>query len=891
MAYRIHKDIIRNRLHVPVKVSPIGAYLSLSTRLKSLFLLAVLPLFVLMGAILPIQNAQAAGEVYAWQGSGDTKITAQSGFWSDWTPAASDGCGILDGAGDNTVLLCRSRDKIYQGEVNKRSLGECTFTVKLSLDDSKTKGTIEFTPKPGTKNDITGKCDVTGLDDKRLKAPATAIISGTPPKEIDVSDEEVASGDTSLPEKWVMGDLAAITGENKDRFTDEHIEDICGDYWLNGESDHFDRDKYNLCVQNAKDHRDSVEATDEETNCIIEGIGWIVCPVVTAGAAATDALYTWISGFLVTQPLNMDTGANDNTTYIAWKIMRNLANIAFVITFLIIIFSQLTGAGISNYGVKKMLPRLVIAAILVNLSYWVTAIAVDLSNIIGNNTYNILRNLPLGNISPQDNLAETITGWALGGSAALALGIWGTPIAISAAGTLGIALFWAVAAIVLIAGLSLLLAFLVMALRQAMIIILIIVSPLAFVAYLLPNTEKYFNLWRKSLTTLLVFYPLFSLLFGGAYVASMVILGSAGQQNNEAATGMLVVVGMAVQFIPLFITPLLIKFSTGVVGQVAEMVNNKNKGLIDRAKKARNKNFSLGMREGLSKPGGRKNPFRAMYRYNENKKRSDASREAMIDMVDNQAYANTLSYTNDPTKTDEENTKGRARAEAAAKRAGGIYEHGSVLSSANAQAVLDDAETKARKAASIPLQAEITKIKAAGGDIDQFLMSQMQSASSKVTKEAAAHIAASLGRSNILRTVKETGSTEDKQMVESAVSANAGALVGKAPDLVKGTGPAFNSMNGKTLAGLSKDTAKSYVQHLESLHKSALTGGDTEKSAFNEAMSAFSSSVEDIRRDTSLQGDFKIDVGQEIKNTFVTTTSAGFDTYAPSSIGKDGKIR
>ncbi|MCZ6324111.1 hypothetical protein O5165_25825, partial [Escherichia coli] len=40
-------------------------------------------------------------------------------------------------------------------------------------------------------------------------------------------------------------------------------------------------------------------------------------------------------------------------------------------------------AGLNNYSIKKMLPRLIVAAILVNLSYYICAIAVDISNILG----------------------------------------------------------------------------------------------------------------------------------------------------------------------------------------------------------------------------------------------------------------------------------------------------------------------------------------------------------------------------------------------------------------------------------------------------------------------------------------------------------------------------
>ena len=47
------------------------------------------------------------------------------------------------------------------------------------------------------------------------------------------------------------------------------------------------------------------------------------------------------------------------------------------------IYSHITSFGISNYGIKKILPRLIIVAILVNISFYICAIAIDLSNIAG----------------------------------------------------------------------------------------------------------------------------------------------------------------------------------------------------------------------------------------------------------------------------------------------------------------------------------------------------------------------------------------------------------------------------------------------------------------------------------------------------------------------------
>ena len=82
------------------------------------------------------------------------------------------------------------------------------------------------------------------------------------------------------------------------------------------------------------------------------------------------------------------------------------------------------------------------------------------------------------------------------------------------------------------AGLAILLALLIMAARQALIMILVIISPLAFVCYLLPGTEEWFEKWKKSFTTMLVFFPAFALVFGGSQLAGMLIIQNATGSNG-----------------------------------------------------------------------------------------------------------------------------------------------------------------------------------------------------------------------------------------------------------------------------------------------------------------------------------------------------------------------
>lgn len=66
--------------------------------------------------------------------------------------------------------------------------------------------------------------------------------------------------------------------------------------------------------------------------------------------------------------------------------------------------------------------------------------------------------------------------------------------------------------VVVVAGLTLVL-------RQIIIVGMVIISPLAFVAYLVPNLEQYFKKWWSSYIKLLMMYPLIVGLFGVGKIA------------------------------------------------------------------------------------------------------------------------------------------------------------------------------------------------------------------------------------------------------------------------------------------------------------------------------------------------------------------------------------
>lgn len=316
------------------------------------------------------------------------------------------------------------------------------------------------------------------------------------------------------------------------------------------------------------------------TSCDVQGIGWFICPVSNWLADGIDFMYSALQQFLKTKPL--ETTNQNSGIYLAWVIMRNISNVAFIVAFLVIIYSQLTSVGISNYGVKKMLPRLVIAAVLVNLSFTICAILLDLSNIAGYAFQDAFMGIKNTISTVGENTSTSTSTWTW--SEIISTALSNGALAVGAGYAVSLALTTELLPMLVpaaaLAGLTLLFILLIMAARQALIIILIIISPLAFVCYLLPGTEKWFKKWRDLFLTMLVFFPAFAVVFGGAQLAGIIIIQNASGPNGA----IMHVLGMLVQIIPLAITPLIMKFSGGVLGKFAGFVNDKNKGLYDRTK-------------------------------------------------------------------------------------------------------------------------------------------------------------------------------------------------------------------------------------------------------------------------------------------------------------------
>lgn len=297
------------------------------------------------------------------------------------------------------------------------------------------------------------------------------------------------------------------------------------------------------------------DGEEEKNSCGIDGIGWLVCPVMNFVAGINDAAYSAISGFLDIKPAILSDGNNSGAKQ-GWDFFRNIANAIFAVIFLWIIFSQISNVGVSNYGIKKILPRLIIGALLVNLSYYLCQIFVDLSNILGHTLKDAL---------------ESGAGEIGANSEATGLG---SEIIAKILGLTGAGLFIALAVGLptLAAGfLAIMTVFIILVVRQAGIILLIAMSPIAFAAWLLPNTEDLFKKWMKMFRGLLLVFPIISLLYGAGKLAGTVLASSATvDPNNPDETMQLV--ALAATTMPLIATPFVLQNSLSSLGSIGAKI-------------------------------------------------------------------------------------------------------------------------------------------------------------------------------------------------------------------------------------------------------------------------------------------------------------------------------
>lgn len=356
--------------------------------------------------------------------------------------------------------------------------------------------------------------------------------------------------------------------ENSTDNTDNSNDDASTDQTTNTDDTENTED-----TDDSEDSTSTTDANQEETEqepidiCKEQtgAIAHFVCPRAGVFTKAVDGIYDAIKSVLIVSPLSSE---DNSPTYVVWQYVRDITNIVFMIFISFVIFSQLTGFGVNNYGIKRVLPRIIVSVILINLSYVICTLLVDISNVIGSGINNYLISIE-ENIIANSQMSEHANVslnqlWAIfiGGGAIFDL-------AVSATNGYG-ALFFSFIPIIFGALIAVLSALATIAARQALIYILVMLAPLAFIAYLFPSTEKLFKSWKSLLARMIFFFPMFSFLIGSSSLASQAVLANA--QNT-----FIVLLGIAIKYIPLiFAVPLMKMAGTPLqaIGNAIDKLSN-----------------------------------------------------------------------------------------------------------------------------------------------------------------------------------------------------------------------------------------------------------------------------------------------------------------------------
>lgn len=227
---------------------------------------------------------------------------------------------------------------------------------------------------------------------------------------------------------------------------------------------------------------------DENGGGVSGQIAQILSWLVLFMAQIVGKLLTWLTDILV-KLFAINNFNNIEGVIIGWTIIRDLCNMFFILGFIIIAFATILR--VESYSLKSTLPKLIIAAIVINFSRTICGLLIDFSQVITLTFANgigypgfFMDSLGINKIlTIKNDLNFELESWAILQALFLALIL------------LIIALFVIVMFVVVLLG------------RIIMFWILTILSPLAFFAYALPGTKQLFSKWWGEFSKYLIVGP------------------------------------------------------------------------------------------------------------------------------------------------------------------------------------------------------------------------------------------------------------------------------------------------------------------------------------------------------------------------------------------------
>lgn len=207
-----------------------------------------------------------------------------------------------------------------------------------------------------------------------------------------------------------------------------------------------------------------------------------------------------------------------------WKTLRDIANMFFILVLLFTAFKAMFQLSAGNVG--RTILNIVIVALLINFSLFFTKVVIDASNVVAIGFYNSIVSTNRPAAQATEGTQEVTQGSISSGyMRLLGLQSWFDPAIITKSkldaqqlmvtGVMS-AIFMLVVAVVMFIASAMLLA------RWLLLIVLMILSPVAFIAIIIPGMSSNFEKWKNAVIDQSFFAPLY---FAMTWVSFKIAVG------------------------------------------------------------------------------------------------------------------------------------------------------------------------------------------------------------------------------------------------------------------------------------------------------------------------------------------------------------------------------
>lgn len=307
---------------------------------------------------------------------------------------------------------------------------------------------------------------------------------------------------------------------------------------------------------------------------------------------------------------------------IGWAVTRDLANLFLVVALIIIAFATILN--IQKYQAQALMKNFLFAALLVNFSRTICGLMIDASQVVMSTFVSGYSETAAGNMVKLFHVGDWMklavapvaqTTAVAGGNA----GINESSIAGFVSNLLSsLAGFIFTFFVALAAALAVFSLVVVLVQRIITLWMLIIVSPLAFVAQVLPYTATYANKWWDAFIKQLIVGPAVAFIVWVSLastassqnafdVVGSSYQGSQGKAFAEAGASITVTAVSSWENLAMFIVPVVlfifgakwaVQFSGGVAGSITKAVSSKAQGYLKSGLKAFQKQAITGGKQG-----------------------------------------------------------------------------------------------------------------------------------------------------------------------------------------------------------------------------------------------------------------------------------------------------